>query len=404
MASTFKTFLNDDIATTRTLLHEAIPITGSIIYGTYGAPGAELQIKTFAHGMFQSVYDYPFLSSSANHIFDVTHAHNSVFQTQGVTGTKSDGSTYDGNGDLGAISTHPFFSKRKNIYGQMAQVLVGHDVAGEIQKFDQDGDLLSAIGSKYNCLIFMNFARLLGKDEIKKGSFELKIGTEQTHSATAGEMNDNLLTIKDDGAATDYKVNSPAGEYGILKITGDSNVAGGGISTQPEYDAKCGLIFYQAGVVALTPDLFMGFAASVYNEGKITNTSGGGTDGDDAYMNGSNQNILALLNDNAKTMDDVALAFRQRIEKVCFNNTTELNSTIYFCRVSHNDFNYSSNPTYLSNSKIRVKNSKSSAPISYITSVGLYSSDNELLAVAKLSEPLRKDPTNDMTLRVRLDY
>jgi hypothetical protein len=39
MASTFKTFLNDDIATTRTLLHEAIPITGSIIYGTYGAPG-----------------------------------------------------------------------------------------------------------------------------------------------------------------------------------------------------------------------------------------------------------------------------------------------------------------------------------------------------------------------------
>lgn len=404
MASTFKTFLNDDIATTRTLLHEAIPITGSIIYGTYGAPGAELQIKTFAHGMFQSVYDYPFLSSSANHIFDVTHAHNSVFETQGVTGTKSDGSTFDGVGDLGAISTHPFFKKRKNIYGQMAQVLVGHDVAGEIQKFDQDGDLLSATGSKYNCLIFMNFARLLGKDEIKKGSFELKIGTEQTHSATAGEMNDNLLTIKDDGAATDYKVNSPAGEYGILKITGDSNVTGGGPSTQPAYDPKCGLIFYQAGVVALTPDLFMGFVSNVYNKGKITNASGGlGDDGVDAKMNAT-QNILALLNDNDKTMDDVALAFRQRIEKVCFNNTTELNSTIYFCRVSHNDFNYSSNPTYLSNSKIRVKNSKSSAPISYITSVGLYSSDNELLAVAKLSEPLRKDPTNDMTLRVRLDY
>jgi hypothetical protein len=27
-----------------------------------------------------------------------------------------------------------------------------------------------------------------------------------------------------------------------------------------------------------------------------------------------------------------------------------------------------------------------------------------LLAVAKLSEPLRKDPTNELTLRVRLDY
>ena len=36
MASTYKTFLNDDVVTTRTLLHEAIPITGSIVYGTYG--------------------------------------------------------------------------------------------------------------------------------------------------------------------------------------------------------------------------------------------------------------------------------------------------------------------------------------------------------------------------------
>jgi hypothetical protein len=27
-----------------------------------------------------------------------------------------------------------------------------------------------------------------------------------------------------------------------------------------------------------------------------------------------------------------------------------------------------------------------------------------LLAVAKLSEPLKKDPTNEMILRVRLDY
>ena len=87
-----------------------------------------------------------------------------------------------------------------------------------------------------------------------------------------------------------------------------------------------------------------------------------------------------------------------------FNNTTELNSTIHFCRVNHNDFNYSSNPTYLSESKIRVKNNTLDAPVSYMTTVGLYSADNELLAIAKLSEPLKKDPTNEMTLRVRLDY
>tara|TARA_B100001121_G_scaffold294206_1_gene297461 strand:- start:3325 stop:3603 length:279 start_codon:yes stop_codon:yes gene_type:complete len=87
-----------------------------------------------------------------------------------------------------------------------------------------------------------------------------------------------------------------------------------------------------------------------------------------------------------------------------FNNTTELNSTIYFCRLNHNEFNYSSNPTYLNSSKIRVKNVAGDTPVAYVTGVGLYSSDNELMAVAKLSEPLKKDPTNELTLRVRLDY
>ena len=96
---------------------------------------------------------------------------------------------------------------------------------------------------------------------------------------------------------------------------------------------------------------------------------------------------------------------RQRIKNVQFNNSTEINSTVYFCRAPHNKFNYSSNPTYLSGGAVRVKNStRENPPIAYITTIGLYNSANELLAVAKLSEPLRKDPTNELTLRVRLDY
>ena len=82
-----------------------------------------------------------------------------------------------------------------------------------------------------------------------------------------------------------------------------------------------------------------------------------------------------------------------------------MNSTIYFCRANHNEFNYSSNPSYLSGSKVIVKaDDIMMPPRSYVTTVGVYSADNELLAVAKLSEPLRKDPTNELTLRVRLDY
>ena len=107
----------------------------------------------------------------------------------------------------------------------------------------------------------------------------------------------------------------------------------------------------------------------------------------------------------SETIDTAADAIRNRIANISFNNTTELNSTIYFCRANHNEFNYSSNPTYLTGSKIRVKNDDIMVPPrSYATTVGLYSSNNELLAVAKLSEPLKKDPSNELTLRVRLDY
>ena len=89
---------------------------------------------------------------------------------------------------------------------------------------------------------------------------------------------------------------------------------------------------------------------------------------------------------------------------ISFNNTVELNSSVYFCRAGHSEFNYSNNPTYLSSSQIVVKNSSTDNPVSYVTTVGLYSADNELLAVAKLSEPLQKDPSTELTLRVRLDY
>jgi hypothetical protein len=122
----------------------------------------------------------------------------------------------------------------------------------------------------------------------------------------------------------------------------------------------------------------------------------------DGAAEGANEYIKAFM--SGSEISSSCNALRARMYNLSFNNTTELNSTIYFCRMNHNEFNYSSNPTYLSGSKIRVKNVSGDTPVAYCTGVGLYSSDNELMAVAKLSEPLKKDPTNELTLRVRLDY
>jgi len=364
MANTFKLIRNTDIAAAKTQLHEAIPITGTIVSGTY----SDNNIKTYAHGMFESVYDYPYLSSSANHIFDVTVGANPVYL------------------DSVSVTLSSQNQKKRNIYQEFGQVLVGYDVTGSIREFDVDGVL--GTGSTMRSIVAIPFSRLLTKDEIKKESFSMIIGATVNYNTPFTTR----IKIFDSGALNSYKINSPAGEYGLLYATNSAGapisgtaIQAGGASAQP-----VGLIYYQAGVAVLNmPAVFDAGQSSI---GILSSSV--------SYSVG-NTSQGAISTDNINSLAD---DFRNRIYDISFNNTVELNSTIYFCRADHNEFNYSANPTYLNSSQIRVKNNSTDVPVSYFTTVGLYSADNELLAVAKLSEPLRKDPTQNYTIRVRLDY
>ena len=495
----YKQLSANDKVSTKTLLHEAIPITGTIVHRTYGTHPNEANIQNFTHGMFQSVYDYPYLSSSANHIFDIS------------CGIHKDSTLY--------ASTTVQKAKKNNVYNQMAQVLMGYDKDGSIQKFDEDGDL--SAGTKITDAIFIPFSRLLVKDEIKKGSFSLELGVNQAYTATTAVMS-KRIKISDSGSATSYKVNSPAGEYGIL--VAESTADGAGALTDPMISGETitsnvsagpkpsvGLIFYQAGVAVLSDKIFQSDHASVtvkatnaptngniitiettdgssqgftvtasttsatqFSRGgskhgldnlktpiesssiaakvtvsdvqtvtggfmititqntagsagnkTITNNctsysvagntaatngdfSGGGSGGilgpnpGVTQMNSALQDFRTML--KSSEISSSADAIRNRIFNLQYNNTIELNSTVYFCRAQHDEFNYSSNPTYLSGSQIRVKNESTDIPISYITSLGLYSSDNQLLAVGKFSEPIRKDNNIELSFRARLDY
>ena len=353
MATTFKTLNAKDVISTRNLLHEAIPITGQIVSGTY----ADVNIKNFSHGIFQSVYDYPYLSSSANHIFDLTAGYSSVSNLSGAT--------YSQN------------SKKINIYNQMAQVLVGFDENNDVRQFDEDGNLTDG-GTKINEAFVINFTRLLTKDEVKKGSFSLELGVTGAYTTPFVSR----IKLQDTDGTTSYKVNSPAGEYGILYATNSQNSPLDGVTGATQQAA--GLIYYQAGVAVVTASVFSGLLSS------------------SVEMNAAGEDVDAVL--TGSTIQSSCDEFRHRIYNLSFNNSVELNSTVYFCRANHNEFNYSANPTYLSASKLVVKNDSADVPVSYATTVGLYSPDNELLAVAKLSEPLKKDPTTEFTVRVRLDY
>ena len=357
--------IGKDVVATRTLLHEAIPLTGTIVSGTYGTNN----IKNYAHGMFQSVYDYPYLSSSANHIFDIT------------TGISSNAAIYS------SITSQK--SKKLNIYNQMAQVLVGYDHTGSIQRFDEDGDILAG-GNKLDNVFFMNFARLLTKDEIKKGTFQLELGVTPAYSQN-GAVFASRIQLTDASGSDGYLVNSPVGEYGVLYAT---QSAGANVLAANQSYAV-GLLFYQAGVAVVSGSVFNQASAGGILNNSHHNVSMSGPSSTTEPLN-------AVL--TGSTIERLADNLRTRLYNLQFNNTVELNSSVYFCRVNHNEFNYSTNPTYLSGSKIRVKTQSSDLPVSYITTVGLYNDNNELLATAKLSEPLKKSSDTEFTIRVRLDY
>ena len=157
-----------DVTTTKTLLHEVIPITGSIVSGTYGVAN----IKNYSHGMFQSVYDYPYLSSSANHIFDITAGYD---ETSALSGASIQN------------------TKKINIYNQYAQVLLGYAGTGSaVRRFESDDTLDDSNPMKE--VFFINFSRLIMKDQIKKGSFALSLGTSSAYSTPFA---DDRLVLQD---------------------------------------------------------------------------------------------------------------------------------------------------------------------------------------------------------------
>lgn len=356
---------DQDQITTRTLLHEAIPLTGTIVSGTYG----DDNIKDYAHGMFQSVYDYPYLSSSANHIFDITVGYSSQSSLSSSSNTQN--------------------SKKLNMYTQMAQVLMGYDSTGSILRFDADGNIAGG-GDKHDDVFFLNFARLLTKDEIKKGTFQLELGVTPTYAQDGSVFADRIV-ITDYSGSDGFLVNSPSGEYGVLYAT---QSAGTNILAADQRYAV-GLLFYQTGIAVISGSVFNDEA-----KGGILNNSHGHVLFDGPTSTTEDFDAVLTGSEISGACDNI----RNRLYNVQFNNTIELNSSIYFCRVKNADYNYSSNPTYLSSSQIRVKEFIDDMPVSYITTVGLYNSNNELLAVAKLSEPLKKTPDTEFTIRVRLDY
>jgi hypothetical protein len=82
-----------------------------------------------------------------------------------------------------------------------------------------------------------------------------------------------------------------------------------------------------------------------------------------------------------------------------------ISSTHFFVRLRNRDFNYSNNPTFYNNTNGQILVEEFvDDPRVYVTSIGMYNDNNELLAVAKLSKPLEKSFDKEALVRVRLDF
>ena len=81
-----------------------------------------------------------------------------------------------------------------------------------------------------------------------------------------------------------------------------------------------------------------------------------------------------------------------------------VSSNYVFVRARNSEFNYSTNPSNITGSGELRHSVMIDSPQAFITSVGLYNDNNDLLGIAKLSRPLLKDFTKESLIRVKLDY
>lgn len=95
---------------------------------------------------------------------------------------------------------------------------------------------------------------------------------------------------------------------------------------------------------------------------------------------------------------------------MAFQNQTKIQSNIYFCRAEASEFNFSGNPTFtdsdtgIINTLEDTSAASTETSFTFITGVGLFNDQNELMAVAKLNRPIEKNDETELTLRIRLDF
>lgn len=261
-----------------------------------------------------------------------------------------------GSGSKLFTSEDDGFSATRAVYGQYRSLVYG----------DETRDF-SFNGTTPDDIFVINVNRARYKQSLKPGSLNLTL----KNSSTTSQLTDDSVTKSGSAVFTNIgrQFNIVSGSNGTMSGSNLSQTAEGSF----------GLFYPDAGLIILNADALEDAGCI----GSIT-----------AQSDTNNDSISVLLD----AIDDAGTdAFELDSEE-------KISSQFYFVRAKNKEFNYTTNPSFIDSNGNLNFTSMIDNPVSYITTIGLYNDANELLAVAKLSQPVTKDFTKEALIKVKLDY
>lgn len=283
-------------------------------------------------------------------------------------------------GDGGQVNDTP----TRAIYSQYKQLLLDP----EVNAFTVDGRTM-------NSIYVINFNRARLRDGLDEGNIEINlhhlsgsefingIGSMATHTGSNVILGaTQALRLVDDSKVATATLTTAGEVYNIVSGTIENGIYN---SADPVYYGK---LYPRLGVAVLDGD-FLDASASF---GTVTSQ---GVAGDNAYkLYTSISGSAANLTDGSG--DVLGLAARSK---------EYIKSTHYFVRARASQFNFSNNPTFVTGSDGDLSiSSFINDPKVYITTVGLYDQNKNLVAVAKASKPIQKSFRKETLIEVKLDY
>ena len=340
--------------------------------------------------LFQTVFDQDFTLQTANPVFDVTVGLHTTSDL--VTKTTT---SYDAINDQYYFpSTSLMMREKIDNYRTFAQQLLGDDS----QAFSFISG--SSSGQTIKEALFFSFKRLFSRDQLKRETYALRMfGSGSGIIPVVSDLSNSGTSERiftDLGSTTNVNYSFPGGSVGTLVDTSTT--------------ASVGLIWHDQGIVVLDVSRIFNVTQSL--SGTINSVSTATEPFFGSLLSSSVNKLNALF--YSASVDDI-------LDHVCstrftgsdatvmaFQNQTNINSSVYFCNFGADRFNYSSNPTYTDDDGrivvIDAGQEDIQRSFTFITSIGLYDSDNNLLAVAKSSRPILKNFQRSYTVKVRLDY